>query len=120
MRSDETGFSLVEVLVALAVLGLALLALLRLNAANAGTAVALERATFGDIVAENALVEALVGKTPPAYGAKMSEARNGSESWQVTRIASRSEQPGIMLIRIDVRDASGNLAASLSGMRETG
>lgn len=115
MRRTEEGFSLVEVMVALAVLALAMLALLRLNSASAGTSIAAERAVMADIVAENALISALIAGSPPAYGSKAIDIETLDENWIVTTEASPLEG-GLVRIQVDVRDAAG-VAASLEAMR---
>lgn len=117
MRGAERGFTLIEVMVAMAVLGLAVLALIRLGAANAATAVHVESATFGDIVAENAIVDALTSPRPPAFGTTSGTVVNAGIDWRVTRRVARTGDPGMMRISVDVRDGSGAPAGSLTAFR---
>jgi general secretion pathway protein I len=114
---DADGFTLVEVMVAMGVLGLAVLALIRLGSANAVTASRLETALFGDIIAENLVVDALTAPQPPAFGATQGVVVNGGLNWTVTQEVARTPNPRLIRISIDVRDASGDSAGSLTAFR---
>ena len=113
------GFTLVEVLVALAVLGLAVLALLRLGTAHVQTALSLERAALADIAAENALIEALIAETPPAYGEERLSAEVGGTDWTLLRTAERTAEGAVMIVRVEAYDGAGR-AAAVEGMRRAG
>ncbi len=114
--SAQAGFTLVEVMVALAILGLAMLALVRLGGAQAMTAVQLEQATLADIVAENALIETIVAKTPPALGTSREAVTAFDQVWELTRTAERTAEPKVMLVGISARGPDGS-AARVEGMR---
>lgn len=117
MRGDSQGFSLVELLVAMAVLGLAVLAVIRLGAANLVTAGRTETALLGDIVAENAIVETLSSPQPPALGRRVESVINGATRWQVQRLVERTGDPRIIRISVIVRDGDGEPAGSLTAFR---
>jgi general secretion pathway protein I len=114
-RAD--GFTLIEVMVALAVLGLAVLALIRLGAANARTASAVEDALLADIVAENAVVDALTAPQPPAFGTTSGPVVNAGRNWIVERTVSRTDDAGLIRISVDVRAADGPGASGLTAFR---
>ncbi len=114
-RSD--GFTLVEMLVALAVFSLAALALLRLEGATVSTTALLQEQALAQIVARNLAVEALTDPQPPAFGATRGEATNAGRKWRWVRIVGRSPEPRIQQIRIEVRSERGPEAANLTLFR---
>ncbi|HVI34461.1 type II secretion system minor pseudopilin GspI [Phenylobacterium sp.] len=100
----EAGFTLLEMLVALAVLSLGALALLNLAGENTRQAGAVESRLFAGIVAENQAIEALTAPAPPALGQASGVASAGGQAWRWTRRVSRTADPAIL--RIDVRVAA--------------
>lgn len=58
--ADRSGFTLVELLVALAVFSLAAMALLNLLGENTRSAARVETRTLGGVIAENLAVEAMI------------------------------------------------------------
>ena len=100
----EAGFTLLEMLVALAVLSLGALALLNLAGENTRQAGAVESRLFAGIVAENQAVEALTAPVPPALGQASGETIAGGQPWRWTRRVSRTADPAVL--RIDVRVAA--------------
>ena len=61
----QQGFTLIEMMVALAVFSLAALALLRLQGATVSSTAVIETRALGQIVANNLAVEALTDAVPP-------------------------------------------------------
>lgn len=116
-RSGEHGFTLVEMLVALAVFSLAALALLRLEGATVSTTALLREQALAQIVARNLAVEALTDPQPPAFGATRGEALNAGRMWRWVRVVGRSPEPRIQQIRIEVRSDRGPEAANLTLFR---
>src|SRR3546814_4644313 len=64
-RGEEQGFTLLEMLVALAVFSLAALALVRLQGVTLHTAADLDSKAMGQIVARNLMVEVQTDPAPP-------------------------------------------------------
>ena len=100
----DEGFTLIEVLVALAIFSLAALALLRLQGVSVNGAARLEERTVGAIVANNLGVEAMVADPAPAFGKSSGSERNAGRDWRWTREVKRL--PDIRLQRIDISVAS--------------
>jgi general secretion pathway protein I len=113
----DSGFTLVEMLVALAIFSLAALALLRLEGATVSTTALLQEQALAQIVARNLAVEALTDPEPPAFGATRGEAMNAGRRWRWVRVVGRSPEPRIQQIRIEVRSERGPEAANLTLFR---
>lgn len=116
-RSAEHGFTLIEVLVALAIFSLAALALLRLEGATLANAEALRGHAIAQIVARNKLVETLTDPVAPSIGLSGGMEPNAGRLWRWTRRTSLVGQAGLQRIDIAVIDDSGQVTASLMGFR---
>src|SRR5215207_4972169 len=104
---NEAGFTLVEMLVALAIFSLAAMALLRLEGATVKTTALLQEQALAQTVARNLAVEVLTDPEPPAFGAIRGEAVNAGRKWRWIRVVGRSPEPRIQQIRIEVRSDRG-------------
>lgn len=100
-HTREAGFSLLEVIVALAVFSLGALALLNVTGESTRAQEANQTRAIGRIVAENQLVEAMALKEPPAQGTTSGTERAMDRSWAWERTITPTEEPRIL--RIDVR-----------------
>ncbi len=114
---SESGFTLVEMLVALAVFSLAALALLRLEGATASNSVRLHDQALAQMVARNIAVETLTDPQPPAFGSQAGQMVNGGRSWAWSRLVARSPEPRIQMITVTVRSRLGPEAATLTIFR---
>lgn len=99
------GFTLIEMLVALAVFSLAALAMLNLMGQNLRTADVLEESVLASIIAENRAVEALAATAVPALGIVSGEEEMGGRGWQWELSARPTDRPEILRIDIRVRRA---------------
>lgn len=97
------GFSLIEMLVALAVFGLAAMALLNLSGENTRSAARVETRTLGGIVAENLAVEAAVATGLPD-GESNGRVRLAGRDWSWSRVVVATADPDLQ--RIDIRVAT--------------
>lgn len=112
------GFTLVEMMVALAVFSLAALALIRLEGATIRGAATLDTTLMAQIVARNVAVEALTDARPPAIGTATGIERNGGKAWGWTRVTQPTGDIRILRIDVTVADASGRTAGHLSVVRD--
>ena len=103
----ESGFTLIEMLVALAIFSLAALALLRLGGATATNSARLHDQAIAQIVARNLAAETLSDPEPPPFGTLTAEAVNAGRRWAWTRTTARSPEARIQQIEIRVTDLNG-------------
>lgn len=116
-RHGPGGFTLIEMLVALAIFSLAALALLRLGGATAGNSARLQEQAMAQIVARNIAVETLTDPAPPAFGSESGEIINAGRSWRWSRAVGRSPESRIQQIEIRVTTDRGPEAAALTLFR---
>ena len=118
-KAGQAGFTLIEMLVALAIFSLAALALLRLGGATATNSAGLSDQAMAQLVARNIAVETMTDPQPPAFGARQGDAVNGGRRWRWTRTVSRSPEARIQQIEILVQpEAGGPGRASLTIFRK--
>ena len=106
-RSAEHGFTLLEILVALAVFSLAALALIRLETASVRGAAVLDRTLLANMVARNVAIEAVTDAAPPTRGAGGGVEVNGGEAWRWTRVVTPTADPRILRVDVAVQGATG-------------
>lgn len=107
--AEKGGFTLIEMLVALAVFSLAALALLNLSAENTRSAARVETRTLGGVVAENLAVEAMI---QPSIGEGTASGQTplAGRDWRWTRTVLSTEDPDLVRIDIKVSDREGQAA----------
>ncbi len=103
MRPLSRGFTLVEVLVALAVLAIALAAVMRAMAQAIDTTASLREHNVALWVAQNRLVEHEMRRDWPAADTIDGEAEMGGEKWFWREQVSTTPEPKIRRIEITVR-----------------
>jgi general secretion pathway protein I len=113
-RHNHQGFTLIEMMVALAVFSLAALALLRLQGATVSSTAMIETRALGQIVANNLAVEALTDAVPPPLGKSEGVVENGGRKWRWSRTTKRTADVRIVRIDIGVVDEFGRPGGALS------
>ena len=116
-KSGESGFTLIEMLVALAIFSLAALALLRLEGATVSNTARLQDQALAQIVARNIAVETLTDPVPPALGREAGQVANAGRRWNWSRLTAQSPEPRIQMITIAVQSQIGPEAARLTIFR---
>jgi general secretion pathway protein I len=113
------GFTLIEVLVALSVLSIAVLALLHVQGESAVAARAVRERLFAKIVAENQAVEALATPADPVVGITVGESTVAGMVWRWQQTVAATGNPGIRRVDIAVRGADERVVAGVTVFRET-
>lgn len=102
MRAEpRAGFSLIEMLVALLVFSLAVVALLNLTGESTRVAVSLEQRVLAGVVADNRAVEALTDPVAPPVGETSGEEVAADRSWAWQQVVTETAEAGVL--RVDVR-----------------
>lgn len=114
---SQSGFTLIEMLVALAVFSLAALALLRFQGVTLSTTADLDQKLMGQIVAHNMAVELLSDPIPPSLGEQDGMVENGGRRWRWTRDAEITDDPRIMKVDIRVVGTQGGSPTVLTIVR---
>ncbi len=112
------GFSLLELIVALAIFAMAAVGLLNLSGESTRTAVVLEERALAAVVAENQAIEATLAPAAaigaPAHG----QVVLGGRSWEWQRQSTPAGAAGLLQIQVRVRAAGqAQEVASLTILR---
>jgi general secretion pathway protein I len=99
----ESGFTLLEMLVALSVLSIAVLALVNLAGESLRNQGVIDARAFANVVAENRAVEALTSLQPPEPGETKGTEAAAGRLWQWSRNVVATDEPDILRVDIAVR-----------------
>lgn len=116
-EKDRTGFTLLEVLVALAVFSLAALALLRVQGVSLTGLGRLDERVLATIEVENLAVAARLTVPAPAYGESRGETVNGGRRWLWRQMVERTPDAGLQRITIELMSESGQKLAEVLVVR---
>ena len=105
----QSGFTLLEMLVALSLFSLAALSLVKLQAYTIRTTSDIEQNSIARIVIQNLAVDILTDPNAPNLGSDSGTITNAGQEWQWTRNTQLTDDARLM--RIDVR-VSGKGALS--------
>ena len=106
-HAAEHGFTLIEIMVALAVFSLAALALIRLEGATIRSTALLQSTLLAQIVARNVAVEAVSDVQPPTRGRVSGAAQNGGRAWRWVRDVRAIGDGDVMRVDVAVADQEG-------------
>ncbi|PBN45456.1 type II secretion system protein GspI [Sphingobium sp. D43FB] len=113
----QQGFTLLEMLVALAVFSLAALALVRLQGVTLRTAADLDSKALGQIVARNLMVEVQSDPLPPSVGEEEGAVANGGRDWRWHRIVKPTDDQRLLQVDLTVDGQPGASPVVLSFVR---
>jgi general secretion pathway protein I len=108
-RPTQNGFTLLEIMVALAIFSLAALAMVRLQGYSVRSTSNLGDSSMAWQVARNVAVEILSNPAPPTLGETRGEEMNGGQNWRWTATASPTDDTRLVMVDIDVV-GTGNAA----------
>jgi general secretion pathway protein I len=99
-KFKSNGFTLLEIMVALAIFSLAALAMVRLQGYSVRSTANLGDSSMAWQVARNVAVEILSNPAPPTLGETQGDELNGGQNWRWT--ANTQKTDDARLLRIDI------------------
>ena len=99
------GFTLIEVLVALAIVAIGMAAVMEAMTSSANTAVYLQDKTFAEWVALNRIATVRLTGNNPGAGTSDDEIDYAGQKWEWQQKVTDTAIPGIVQIEVDVRPA---------------
>ena len=107
MRWRNSGFTLIEILVALAILAIAMAALTQASGSNTANASYLRDRALGMWIAENQLVDMQISEEWPRIGSKTGSTEMAGHRWHwktlVEKVADETTQQYLRAVTIEVR-----------------
>jgi general secretion pathway protein I len=113
----ERGFTLIEIMVALAVFSLAAMALVRLESATIRGASIVDETLVAQMVARNVAIDAVTAAQPPTAGRVTGVETNGGQAWTWTRQVSALGGSSVLRIDVAVADRTGTQLGRLTMVR---
>ena len=114
---NERGFTLLEMLVALAVISVAALTLVRLDAFAVRSSADLDARTLAQVVAQNEAVALWTDPAPPTIGNSVTAAENAGRRFRVERRVAPTADASLLRIDLIVRAEPGPGQAALTIIR---
>lgn len=118
--TNERGFTLIEMLVALAVFSLAAMALLRLDSLAIRTSAELQDRAITRLVAQNEIAVLQTDPSAPAIGREVVTRINHGAQFAVVRDVRALPDPSMVAVTVMARRADGGAATRLTFVRAAG
>jgi len=103
MKQNNSGFTLLEVIIALGILAIAMAAAIKGVSDYANNATYLRNRTFAHWVAMNQIAEYQLGKEWPAIGKRDGSAIQGKFEWRWRGIVSQTADKDLRRVDVEVR-----------------
>jgi len=117
-RAVQQGFTLTEVLIAMAILSTAIAGALVLMSNQVSAAGDVERRLMAGIVAENVLIEVMASPSPLELGTETGLAEMGGTDWSWTLVTAETPVASMVRLSVDVREEGGEqVIRSLSAFK---
>lgn len=117
--SQQSGFTLIEAVVALGVFALVAVTLTELQGESLRNTAALADRILAGIVAENRLVALMSAREAPEPGIREGESEMAGRTWRWRERIVQTRSLGLLRIEIDIRPASGGpVLAEISSVRQ--
>jgi len=114
----QSGFTLVEVLEALFIMGVATASILVLIGQNTRFQVQGEERLIASIVADNVMIETLANPVPLELGETEGEVALGGRGWIYQRSIGETTVPGLVTVAVNVRKIdSRQVIASITTLK---
>lgn len=101
-KPQRNGFTMIEIMVALAIFSLAALAMVRLQGYSVRSTANLGDSSIAWQVARNVAVEILSNPAPPTLGETGGEEVNGGQTWRWTANTAKTDDARIVKVEINV------------------
>jgi general secretion pathway protein I len=108
------GFTLIEVLVALAIAALGLAAALSVVTNAARNAGYFRDRTFASWIAQNKITEARLGATLPSVDKTNGDLEYAGQKWKWEQSVTQTEVPGLRRIDVSVRQADADASSPIA------
>ena len=121
--AQERGFTLIELMVALAVFAIAALTLLRMEGASISRTADLDQRLLREVVAQNLAAEWLTDPAPPTLGDSNGQTANLGRQFAYTRHVEKMSDAGVIRVVVAVREVTPGApsqAFTLEFMRQGG
>jgi len=112
-RRGQRAFTLLEVLVALAIFGLVAAAVLTASGRSLNNAGRLEELTLAGWIADNRLTELQLAQPTPALGRENRELEYGGRRWETLSAIEASSDPGLLRVTVWVASAEQRSGAAV-------